>query len=37
MAYGRGLAVVNNDSYTFTFSVASNQYTLTYAGSNPVQ
>jgi type IV fimbrial biogenesis protein FimT len=34
MAYGRSLAVTNNDSYTFTFSVASNQYTLTYAGSN---
>jgi prepilin-type N-terminal cleavage/methylation domain-containing protein len=35
MAYGRSLAVTNNDSYTFTFSVASNQYTLTYAGANP--
>jgi prepilin-type N-terminal cleavage/methylation domain-containing protein len=34
MAYGRSLAVTNNDSYTFTFSVSSNQYTLTYAGSN---
>lgn len=33
MAYGRSLAVTNNDSYTFTFSVANNQYTLTYAGT----
>ena len=35
MAYGRSLAVTNNDSYTFTFNVASNQYSLQYAGSNP--
>ena len=34
MAYGRSLAVTNNDSYTFTFSAAGNQYTLTYAGTN---
>ena len=34
MAYGRSLAVTNNDSYTFTFSVAKNQYTLQYAGGN---
>jgi prepilin-type N-terminal cleavage/methylation domain-containing protein len=34
MAYGRSLAVTNNDSYTFTFNVPGNLYTLQYAGSN---
>jgi len=35
LAYGRSLAVLNNDTYEFLFSVSQNQYTLEYSGSNP--
>lgn len=35
MAYGRGLAVATNDSYTYTFDLANNRFYLQYAGSNP--
>jgi Tfp pilus assembly protein FimT len=34
LSYGRSLAVLNNDNYQFTFSLANNQYTLQYSGSN---
>jgi prepilin-type N-terminal cleavage/methylation domain-containing protein len=35
MAYGRSLAVLNNDTYQFLFDRTDNQYTLEYSGSNP--
>jgi hypothetical protein len=35
LGYGRSLAVLNNDSYQFTFNAASDQYTLQYCGANP--
>jgi prepilin-type N-terminal cleavage/methylation domain-containing protein len=35
LAYGRSLAVLNNDSYQYLFDVTHNQYTLQYAGTNP--
>ena len=35
LAYGRSLAVLNNDTYQFLFDLADNQYTLEYSGSNP--
>ncbi len=34
LAYGRSLAVLNNDRYQFQFDLTNNQYTLTYSGSN---
>jgi prepilin-type N-terminal cleavage/methylation domain-containing protein len=35
LAYGRSLAVLNNDTYQFLFDLTDNQYTLEYSGSNP--
>ena len=35
LAYGRSLAVLNNDTYQFLFDLTNNQYTLEYSGSNP--
>ena len=34
LAYGRSLAVLNNDRYQFQFDRQNNQYTLSYSGSN---
>jgi prepilin-type N-terminal cleavage/methylation domain-containing protein len=34
LAYGRSLAVLNNDHYQFQFDLTNNQYTLSYSGSN---
>jgi prepilin-type N-terminal cleavage/methylation domain-containing protein len=34
LAYGRSLAILNNDTYQFLFDVVHNQYTLEYSGSN---
>lgn len=34
LAYGRSLAVLNDDTYEFLFSLVDNQYTLEYSGSN---
>jgi prepilin-type N-terminal cleavage/methylation domain-containing protein len=34
LAYGRSLAVLNNDRYQFQFDRTNNQYTLSYSGSN---
>jgi prepilin-type N-terminal cleavage/methylation domain-containing protein len=34
LAYGRSLAVLNNDRYQIQFDLANNQYTLAYSGSN---
>ena len=34
LAYGRSLAVLNNDTYQYSFDLGNNQYTLQYAGSN---
>src|ERR1043165_8289380 len=34
LAYGRSLAVTNNDTYRFTFDLTNNQYWLEYTGSN---
>jgi prepilin-type N-terminal cleavage/methylation domain-containing protein len=35
LAYGRSLAVLNNDTYQFLFDLVDNQYTLEYSGSTP--
>jgi prepilin-type N-terminal cleavage/methylation domain-containing protein len=35
LAYGRSLAVLNNDTYQLLFDLTDNQYTLEYSGSNP--
>jgi Tfp pilus assembly protein FimT len=35
LAYGRSLAVANNDTYRFTFNLAQSTYTLQYSGTNP--
>jgi len=34
LAYGRSLAVLNNDTYQFLFDLTDNQYTLEYSGGN---
>jgi prepilin-type N-terminal cleavage/methylation domain-containing protein len=34
LAYGRSLAVLNNDSYQFQFDLQNNQYALSYSGSS---
>ena len=34
LAYGRSLAVVNNDRYCFTFNLKTNSYTLQHSGAN---
>jgi prepilin-type N-terminal cleavage/methylation domain-containing protein len=34
LAYGRSLAVGNNDSYSFTWDAPNNRYILTYSGTN---
>jgi prepilin-type N-terminal cleavage/methylation domain-containing protein len=34
LAYGRSLAVLNNDRYQFQFDLPNNQYTLAYSGSS---
>src|SRR5947209_7690376 len=34
LAYGRSLAVLNNDRYQFQFDLQNNQYTLSYSGSS---
>ena len=35
LAYGRSLAVSNNDQYRFTFDIPNNRFYLQYAGANP--
>ena len=34
LAYGRSLAMANNDAYKFTFDTTQNRFTLAHSGSN---